>query len=84
MVDATIATVKVISVQQFEELLYLRCSPVVHFWAPWPPQYDQMNSVMTGLAKEYLQVLFVKLEALSEVSQKYEIICFSRILKKKY
>ncbi|XP_010219226.1 PREDICTED: glutaredoxin-3-like [Tinamus guttatus] len=48
---------------------------VVHFWAPWAPQCAQMNEVMAALAKEHLQVTFVKLEAeaVPEVSEKYEI-----------
>ncbi|NWH48109.1 GLRX3 protein, partial [Fregata magnificens] len=33
---------------------------VVHFWAPWAPQCAQMNEVMAALAKEHMQVTFVK------------------------
>ncbi|NXC69002.1 GLRX3 protein, partial [Anhinga anhinga] len=48
---------------------------VVHFWAPWAPQCAQMNEVMAALAKEHMQVTFVKLEAeaVPEVSEKYGI-----------
>ncbi|NXK73524.1 GLRX3 protein, partial [Amazona guildingii] len=48
---------------------------VVHFWAPWAPQCAQMNDVMAALAKEHMQVAFVKLEAeaVPEVSEKYGI-----------
>ncbi|NXA50996.1 GLRX3 protein, partial [Nothocercus julius] len=48
---------------------------VVHFWAPWAPQCAQMNEVMAALAKEHVQVTFVKLEAeaVPEVSEKYGI-----------
>ncbi|KAM8806158.1 glutaredoxin-3 [Eudromia elegans] len=65
------------SAQQFQELLQQRDRSlvVVHFWAPWAPQCVQMNEVMEALAKEHMQVTFVKLEAeaVPEVSEKYEI-----------
>ncbi|XP_033005267.1 glutaredoxin-3 [Lacerta agilis] len=65
------------SADQFRDLLQQpgRSLVVVHFWAPWAPQCVQMNNVMTELAKEHLQVAFVKLEAeaVPEVSEKYEI-----------
>ncbi|XP_068807489.1 glutaredoxin-3 isoform X2 [Struthio camelus] len=65
------------SAQQFQELLQQpdRSLVVVHFWAPWAPQCAQMNEVMAALAKEHVQVTFVKLEAeaVPEVSEKYEI-----------
>ncbi|CAI5774833.1 glutaredoxin-3 [Podarcis muralis] len=65
------------SADQFRDLLQQpgRSLVVVHFWAPWAPQCVQMNSVMAELAKEHLQVAFVKLEAeaVPEVSEKYEI-----------
>ncbi|XP_053244857.1 glutaredoxin-3 [Podarcis raffonei] len=65
------------SADQFRDLLQQpgRSLVVVHFWAPWAPQCVQMNNVMAELAKEHLQVAFVKLEAeaVPEVSEKYEI-----------
>ncbi|XP_034994123.2 glutaredoxin-3 [Zootoca vivipara] len=65
------------SADQFHDLLQQpgRSLVVVHFWAPWAPQCVQMNGVMAELAKEHLQVGFVKLEAeaVPEVSEKYEI-----------
>ncbi|NXI65532.1 GLRX3 protein, partial [Anseranas semipalmata] len=56
-------------------LSFNRSLVVVHFWAPWAPQCAQMNEVMAALAKEHVQVTFVKLEAeaVPEVSEKYEI-----------
>lgn len=75
--EAAAAVVEVGSARQFEELLRLKAKSllVVHFWAPWAPQCAQMNDVMAELAKEHLQVSFVKLEAeaVPEVSEKYEI-----------
>uniref|UniRef100_A0A8C5XJG9 Thioredoxin domain-containing protein n=1 Tax=Microcebus murinus TaxID=30608 RepID=A0A8C5XJG9_MICMU len=74
---AAAAVVEVGSAGQFEELLCLKAKSllVIHFWAPWSPQCTQMNNVMAELAKEHLQVSFVKLEAeaVPEVSEKYEI-----------
>ncbi|CAN0190094.1 unnamed protein product [Bubo scandiacus] len=65
------------SVEQFQQLLQQkdRSLVVVHFWAPWAPQCAQMNEVMAALAKEHVQVAFVKLEAeaVPEVSEKYGI-----------
>nr|KAF6456211.1 glutaredoxin 3 [Rousettus aegyptiacus] len=54
---------------------WTRSLVVVHFWAPWAPQCNQMNGVMAELAREHPQVSFVKLEAeaVPEVSEKYEI-----------
>ncbi|XP_019327287.1 PREDICTED: glutaredoxin-3, partial [Aptenodytes forsteri] len=54
---------------------FYRSLLVVHFWAPWAPQCAQMNEVMAALAKEHMQVTFVKLEAeaVPEVSEKYGI-----------
>lgn len=50
---------------------------VVHFSAVWAPQCQQMNDVLTELAKDsqYVNVRFVKVEAeeLPELSEKYEI-----------
>ncbi|KYO43925.1 glutaredoxin-3 [Alligator mississippiensis] len=65
------------SPERFQELLQQKGGSlvVVHFWAPWAPQCIQMNNVMAELAKEHVQVTFVKLEAeaVPEVSEKYEI-----------
>ncbi|XP_074731657.1 glutaredoxin-3 isoform X1 [Strix uralensis] len=65
------------SAEQFHQLLQQkdRSLVVVHFWAPWAPQCAQMNEVMAALAKEHVQVAFVKLEAeaVPEVSEKYGI-----------
>lgn len=41
-------------------LLTYRSLVVVHFWAPWAPQCNQMNGVMAELAREHPQVSFVK------------------------
>ncbi|XP_043912266.1 glutaredoxin-3 isoform X1 [Protopterus annectens] len=69
--------VEVSSAAHFGELLQKsgKSLAVVHFWAPWAPQCNQMNEVMAELAKEYSQVTFLKLEAeaVPEVSEKYEI-----------
>ncbi|XP_062436571.1 glutaredoxin-3 isoform X1 [Rhea pennata] len=74
---AAAAVVAAGSAQQFQELLQQRDRSlvVVHFWAPWAPQCAQMNEVMAALAKEHVQVTFVKLEAeaVPEVSEKYGI-----------
>lgn len=40
--------------------IFSRSLVVVHFWAPWAPQCAQMNEVMAALAKEHMQVTFVK------------------------
>ncbi|KAM9549464.1 glutaredoxin-3 [Guaruba guarouba] len=65
------------SAEQLQQLLQQkdRSLVVVHFWAPWAPQCAQMNDVMAALAKEHMQVAFVKLEAeaVPEVSEKYGI-----------
>ncbi|KAM7103985.1 glutaredoxin-3 isoform 2-T2 [Ciconia maguari] len=65
------------SAEQFQQLLQQKDGSlvVVHFWAPWAPQCAQMNEVMAALAKEHMQVTFVKLEAeaVPEVSEKYGI-----------
>ncbi|XP_071605810.1 glutaredoxin-3 [Heliangelus exortis] len=72
------AVAEAASAEEFQRLLQQRNDGslvVVHFWAPWAPQCAQMNDVIAALAKEHLQVRFVKLEAeaLPEVSEKYEI-----------
>ncbi|CAJ1062853.1 glutaredoxin 3 [Xyrichtys novacula] len=63
--------------QQFEGFLAKagKCLTVVHFQAAWAPQCEQMNGVMSELAKEHAHTTFVKLEAeaVPEVSEKYEI-----------
>ncbi|XP_022091869.1 glutaredoxin-3-like [Acanthaster planci] len=48
---------------------------VVHFWASWAPQCVSMNDIMQEVAKQFLNVHFVKVEAESipEVSLKYDI-----------
>ncbi|OPJ84035.1 glutaredoxin-3 [Patagioenas fasciata monilis] len=65
------------SAEQFQQLLQHKDGSlvVVHFWAPWAPQCAQMNEVMAALAKEHMQVTFVKLEAeaVPEVSEKHGI-----------
>ncbi|KAM9379649.1 glutaredoxin-3 [Phaethornis superciliosus] len=72
------AVAEAASAEEFQRLLQQRSDGslvVVHFWAPWAPQCAQMNDVIAALAKEHVQVTFVKLEAeaLPEVSEKYEI-----------
>lgn len=50
---------------------------MVHFWAPWAPQCQQMNDVLEELAKDtqLAKSQFLKLEAeeTPELSEKYEI-----------
>lgn len=41
---------------------------MVHFWAPWAPQCAQMNEVMAALAKEHVQVAFVKVSQAVELA----------------
>uniref|UniRef100_A0A7M4EQU3 Glutaredoxin 3 n=1 Tax=Crocodylus porosus TaxID=8502 RepID=A0A7M4EQU3_CROPO len=50
------------SPERFQELLQQKGGSlvVVHFWAPWAPQCIQMNNVMAELAKDHVQVTFVK------------------------
>lgn len=51
---------------------------VVHFWADWAPQCQQMNDVLLELAQEplYVNSKFVKVEAeaVPELSQKYSVV----------
>ncbi|XP_070541405.1 glutaredoxin-3-like [Ptychodera flava] len=62
---------------QFDEITKDAGSSLVvaHFWANWAPQCGVMNEVLTELAKEYLQVKFVKVEAESvpEISERHQI-----------
>ncbi|XP_035675031.1 glutaredoxin-3-like [Branchiostoma floridae] len=65
------------SVSEFEEIVSNAGSSlvVVHFWADWAQQCAQMNDVMVELAKEHLQVKFVKVEAeaVPDISERYEV-----------
>nr|XP_039265937.1 glutaredoxin-3-like [Styela clava] len=49
---------------------------VVHFWAPWATQCEQMNLAMEELAKQFVRVHLIRLEAeeIPEVSQHFEIV----------
>ncbi|KAI8490326.1 Glutaredoxin 3 [Branchiostoma belcheri] len=66
------------SLSEFDEIVKNAGSSlvVVHFWADWAQQCAQMNDVMTELAKEHLQVKFVKIEAeaVPEISERYEVV----------
>uniref|UniRef100_A0A8D0HDZ4 Glutaredoxin-3 n=1 Tax=Sphenodon punctatus TaxID=8508 RepID=A0A8D0HDZ4_SPHPU len=77
MAEQQAAVAEAGSAEHFRELLQQpgRSLVVVHFWAPWAPQCNQMNDVLAELVKEHSQVAFVKLEAeaVPEVSEKYEI-----------
>lgn len=48
--------------------VFNRSLVVVHFWAPWAPQCAQMNEVMAALAKEHIQVAFVKVSQAVELA----------------
>ncbi|XP_038071050.1 glutaredoxin-3-like [Patiria miniata] len=69
--------VDVTSVADFDTLAEATGSGllVVHFWASWAPQCVSMNDVMQEVAKQFLNVQFVKVEAESvpEISLKYDI-----------
>lgn len=74
------AVVDIKSASSFDQLLRDagRNLVVVHFWAAWAPQCQQMTDVMVELSKDaqLKNIQFVKVEAeeVPEVSQKYEIV----------
>ncbi|EDQ87187.1 uncharacterized protein MONBRDRAFT_38141 [Monosiga brevicollis MX1] len=55
---------------------------VVHFWADWAPQCQQMDAVMAELHKAYptIKLARVEAEALADVSEEYEIMAVPTML----
>ncbi|XP_025095704.1 glutaredoxin-3-like [Pomacea canaliculata] len=75
------AGVKIVKdVAEFDNLLVSARSQlvVVHFWADWAPQCNQMDDVMKELARDmqFVNVIFMKVAAedLADVSHRYQIV----------
>eukprot|EP00051_Salpingoeca_urceolata_P027250 m.480632 g.480632 ORF g.480632 m.480632 type:complete len:329 (+) comp21904_c0_seq1:182-1168(+) len=76
------ALTEVTSAEQLQQLAASNGVVVVHFWAGWAPQCEQMNDVLSELSNLHPGVKFVKVEAeqLPDVSEQHEIVAVPTVV----